>query len=416
MLLCLLLLAQIELAPPPPAASGASGAIDPVAATRAYLETMPEAAREKSDAYFEGGYWLKLVGFLWSAGVFLLLLQTGASKRMRDRAERWASWKPLQTALFWLEFLVATTVLFFPLTIYRGYLREHRYGLSNLTLGGWLGEEAKAFAVSVVLGSLGMIVLYGVARRLRLWWLWSAVATVALLAFTIVIGPLVLEPIFNKTRKLQDQRVVAPILSLARANGITTSDVWEIDESKQSKRVSAHVSGLFGTERISLNDNLLKRCSLPEIEAVMGHEMGHYLLNHVYALLLELGLVVLVGFAVVSAFFDSLRARFVRWEVRGIGDLAGLPLAALLCTTYIFLATPVVNSIIRTSESEADLFGLNAARQPDGQAQAALKLAEYRKMDPGPLEEIVFYDHPSGRARIFAAMRWKSEHRETWSH
>jgi STE24 endopeptidase len=301
------------------------------------------------------------------------------------------------------------------LTVYRGFVREHRYGLSNLTFPGWLVEEGKGLAVSAVLGALAMIALYGVVRRLRLWWLWGAAVVVAFMAFSVVIGPVVLEPIFNKTQKLSDARVTAPILSLARANGITASDVWEIDESKQSKRVSAHVSGLFGTERISLNDNLLNRCSLPEIQAVMGHEMGHYLVNHVYALLLELGLVVLAGFAVVSTLFDRLRARFPRWDVRGIGDLAGLPLAALLFTTYIFLATPVINSIIRTAEKEADIFGLNAARQPDGQAQVALKLAEYRKLEPGPLEEMIFYDHPSGRTRIFAAMRWKAEHPETWS-
>ena len=98
-----------------------------------------------------------------------------------------------------------------------------------------------------------------------------------------------------------------------------------------------------------------------------------------------------------------------------VADPAGLPLAALLFFAYLFAMTPVINSIIRNGESEADMFGLNAARQPDGFAQAALHLAEYRKLEPGPLEEIVFFDHPSGHTRIFAAMRWKAEHPETWS-
>src|SRR6267143_563341 len=110
MIACLVLLAQLQLAPPPPAASGASGSIDPAAATRAYLDTLPPEQREKSDAYFEGGYWLALVSFLWSAGIFVLLLQTGASRRMRDRAERWMRYQPLQTAFFWVDFLVAVTV------------------------------------------------------------------------------------------------------------------------------------------------------------------------------------------------------------------------------------------------------------------------------------------------------------------
>jgi STE24 endopeptidase len=223
-------------------------------------------------------------------------------------------------------------------------------------------------------------------------------------------------PIFNHPTRLADARVVQPILSLARANGIAASEVWQIDASKQTTRVSANVSGLLGTERITLNDNLLARCSLPEIEAVMAHEMGHYVLNHVYKGLLEVGLVIVLGFWVVSVFFERLRRRFqASWGVTGIGDPAGLPLAVLLLSTFLFLMTPVLNSIVRIAEQEADVFGLNAARQPDGFARTALKLSEYRKLEPGALEELIFYDHPSGRTRILTAMRWKAEHPDSWA-
>jgi len=403
-------------APPPSAATGASGSIDPAAATRAYIDQLPAAQRAKSDAYFEGGYWLTLWDFLWSAAVFLLLLHSGASRWMRDFAERATGLRTLQTALYWTLFLVAVSVLSFPLAVYRDFLREHRYGLSNLTLAAWLGEEAKGLLVGVVVGSLAAIALYGVVRKLpRTWWMWGAAVSVAFIAFGSLIAPVLIVPLFNTPKRLQDSRVVAPILSLARANGIETGDVWEIDASRQSKRISANVSGLFGTERITLNDNLLRRSSLPEIEAVMGHEMGHYVLNHVYKGLMAFGIVIVVGFALLSFFFERLRGRFEsRWGVRGIADLAGLPLAALLFTAYLFVLTPVLNSIVRVEESEADIFGLNAARQPDGFAQTALKLSEYRKLEPGPFEEAIFFDHPSGHTRIFAAMRWKAEHPETW--
>jgi len=222
----------------------------------------------------------------------------------------------------------------------------------------------------------------------------------------------VVVPLFNNPKRLRDSRVVAPILSLARAQGIDASDVWEVDASKQSKRISANVSGFLGTERITLNDNLLNRCSLPEIEAVMGHEMGHYVLNHGYNFLLVFGVIAAIGFALLSWLFGRLAPR---WGIRGIADPAGLPLAALLFSAYLLVLTPVINSIARSAEYEADMFGLNAARQPDGQSQVALKLAEYRKIEPTRLEEILFYDHPSGRTRIFTAMRWKAEHPETWS-
>ena len=407
----------IPLSPPPPVASGASGSIDPAAATRAYLDQVPAEQRARSDAYFEGGYWLQLWTFLWTAAVFILLLQTGVSARMRDLAERSTRVPALQTALYWTQFVIAAAILSLPLTVYRDHFREHRYGLSNLTFAGFIGEELKGLAVNIVFGGFAAMALYAVVRRLtRTWWIWGAVVSIGFVAFGTLVAPVLIVPLFNSPKKLQDPRVVAPILSLARANGIEAGEVWEIDASKQSKRVSANVTGLFGTERITLNDNLLNRASLPEIEAVMGHEMGHYVLNHIQKALMELAIIIVAGFALVARLFERLRSRTqARWGVRVIGDVAGLPLAALLFSTYLFLLTPVLNSIIRVQEYEADVFGLNAAGKPDGFAQSALKLAEYRKLDPGPLEEIVFYDHPSGRTRIFTAMRWKAEHPETWT-
>jgi len=407
----------VSPSPPPAAASGASGSIDPAAATWAWLEQLPADQRARSDAYFEGGYWLHLWSFLWRVAIFVLLLHTGLSASMRDLAARAARHRALQTALYWTQFVIAVAVLSFPLSVYAGFVREHWYGLSNLSFGGWIGEELKGLAISIVLGGFAMMALYAIVRRLpRTWWIWGTAASIAFVAFGALIAPVLIVPLFNNPKKLQDARVVAPILSLARANGIQTGEVWEIDASKQSKRVSANVSGLFGTERITLNDNLLNRASLPEIEAVMGHEMGHYVLNHVHKGLMQFGIVIVVGYALIAWLFERLRRRWEgRWRVQDIADVAGLPLAALLLSTYLFVLTPVLNSIVRVQEYEADIFGLNAAAQPDGFAQTALKLSEYRKLDPGPLEEVFFYDHPSGHTRIFAAMRWKAEHPETWA-
>jgi STE24 endopeptidase len=203
---------------------------------------------------------------------------------------------------------------------------------------------------------------------------------------------------------------------MARANGIPATDVYEFDASRQSNRVSANVSGLANTLRISLNDNLLKRCTLPEIETTMGHEMGHYVLNHEYKGLVMIGVVVVIGFAFLNWGVAFALARWSeQWGVREITDVAVLPLAMIVFSGYLFLMTPVTNTITRTMEFEADMYGLNAARQPDGEANVDMLLGEYRKLDPGPVEEFVFYDHPSGRTRITAAMRWKAEHLDTAS-
>ena len=402
--------AQDQL-PVPPGAE-ASDHFDAVVATNAYLATVPADKRARSDAYFEGGYWLILWNFLASAAVYLLLLGTGWSARMRDLAERATGSKSVQTVLYWVQFLVITAVLLFPLTVYQGFVREHQYGLATQTFGPWLGDQLKGLAVGLVGGGLFVIAIYGVVRRApRTWWIWGSVVTVAFLMFSAMIAPVFILPLFNTYTKLEDARVKEPILSMARANGIPASEVYVVNASRQSTRVSANVSGFLGTERITLNDNLLNRCTLPEIESTMGHEMGHYVLNHVYKGTLFFGVLTVLGFAFLRGASARALTRWGgAWRMRGVDDLAALPLFALLMAVYFFVLTPVTNTYIRTQEYEADIFGLNAAGQPDGEALIDLKLGDYRKLDPGPVEEFIFFDHPSGRTRIYAAMRWKAEH------
>ena len=143
----------------------------------------------------------------------------------------------------------------------------------------------------------------------------------------------------------------------------------------------------------------------------MGHEMGHYVLNHNYKMLLFFAVLALIFFAWLDwSVQAALRRWGGRWRITGLGDPAVLPLAILMFSILFFVLTPVGNSFIRSQEYEADIFGLNAASQPEGFAQVSLKLADYRKLEPGKWEEIVFYDHPSGRTRIYSAMRWKAEH------
>src|SRR6476620_3532359 len=189
---------------------------------------------------------------------------------------------------------------------------------------------------------------------------------------------------------------------------VTPSSRWHVrTASKQSKRISANVSGLGTTMRITLNDNLLNRSSPEEVEAVMGHEMGHYVLNHVYKGVMFFTIVIVILFAFIKWSFGWVMGRWGdKWGLRGIGDTAALPVIAGALTVFFFVAGPLLATFTRTQEAEADMFGLNASRQADGFAQAALKLSEYRKLDPGQLEEIIFYDHPSGRNRIYRAMRW----------
>jgi STE24 endopeptidase len=388
-----------------------SAHFDAVAATNAYLAQIPADKTARSDAYFEGGYWMILWDFLYAVIVCLLLLNLRWSARMRGLAERVTRFKPVQTFLYWLQYLVLTSILVFPLTVYEDYFREHKYGLATQTFGPWMGDQLKNLAVNLVLGGLLAMMLFGIVRRRpRSWWIWGSVATLLFMIFGVLIAPVYIVPIFNKVARLDDPKIVDPVLSMARANGIPAKDVYTIDASKQSTRMSANVSGFANTMRITLNDNLLRRGSPEEIEAVMGHEMGHYVLHHIYKDILFFSIVIVLFFAYLYGGLNWALQRWgEKWQIRGVGDTAVLPLAVLLLLIVAFVLTPIFNTWTRTQEYEADMYGLNTSRQPDGFAQAAIHLGEYRKMNPGPVEEWIFFDHPSGRNRIYAAMRWKAE-------
>jgi STE24 endopeptidase len=385
-----------------PAEAQASPHFDATAATNAYLAQIPPDKTARSDAYFEGGYWMILWDFLYGVVVALLLLNLRWSARMRDLSERVTRFKPVHTFVYWLQYLILTSILFFPGTVYEDYFREHKYGLATQTFGPWMGDQMKELAVNAVLGGLLAMLLFGVVRRLpRTWWIWGAAVTIVFLIFTVLISPVYIVPIFNKVTRLDNPKIVDPILSMARANGIPAKDVYEIDASRQSTRMSANVSGFANTMRITLNDNLLRRGSPEEIQAVMGHEMGHYVMNHVYKLIMSFSIVIVLAFVYLRWSLDWTLQRWgEKWQIRGVGDTAVLPLVLLLVAIFGFVTTPVFNSLIRTQEYEADMYGF---------AQAAIHLGEYRKMNPGPIEEWIFFDHPSGRNRIYAAMRWKAE-------
>jgi STE24 endopeptidase len=403
----------VDITQVPPAAQP-SDHFDADVATEAYMAMIPPAAKTRSDAYFEGGYWLILWDFLYASAIMLLLLNLRWSAKMRDLAARITRFRWLQTLLYWVQYLIITTILGFPLEYYENYAREHKYGMATQTFGPWMGDELKGFLVSLVLGAITVVILFAIVRRLaRTWWIWGAAAALVLTTIGIAIAPVYIIPIFNKVQRLNDPKVTGPILRMAHANGISTNDVYEIDASRQTTRMSANVSGFGNTMRITLNDNLLRRGSPEEIQAVMGHEMGHYVLNHIPKDILFLAIIDVLSFVYLFYGLQWALARWGdRWQIHDVADPAVLPLVFLLAGILFFVLTPIMNTQTRTEEKEADMFGLNASRQPDGFAQAAIHLGEYRKMRPGKLEEFIFFDHPSGYNRIHSAMLWKGANLE----
>jgi STE24 endopeptidase len=414
------------------AASAAAG-FDSEAATKAWLATLNGAARAKSDAYFEGGYWLLLWSTLATVAGCWILLSWGWSAWWRRWAERVTSRRWLQPILYAFAFVPGLSIILLPWSIYTGWCRERQYGLMNLGFWPWLGE----WAISLILTTLASAVLIGVIFALirkapRSWWAWAAGATTLLLAFAMLVAPVFVDPLFNDYKPMAAGPLRDRILAIAAANHVPADNVYVFDQSKQHKRISANVSGLGPTIRIALNDNLLNRSTPAEVEAVMGHELGHYVLGHVWRLLPAFAALVGLGFLLLWFAAPRVVRRFGRnWKIRELpapadkkpdttwppkpkhpdpADPAMTPVYYLLFSLYLLALTPVANYLVRSQESQADAFGLDAARQPDGFASIAMKLSEYRKIEPSPLEEAVFFDHPSGRTRVRMAMDWKAKH------
>jgi STE24 endopeptidase len=390
----------------------AGSSFDPVAATEMYLSQLSPEEQERSDAYFEGGYWLRLWRMLWTIGVAWLILGTGFSSKMRNWCEKLFRRRSLQTFGYTIGYLLVVAVLFFPLSFYRNFVREHQYGLSSQSFWSWMGDQTMGLMLNLVLFGLLSIAMYAVIRKAkRIWWVMGAFVMTTFRLVVISIFPVFIAPLYNEYTPLPGGEIKEKILSMARANGVPVTEIYIKDASQQSTRINAEVSGFLGTTRISLNDNLLDKCTHDEVLAVVGQEIGHYVLNHNSEMLVYAAIIYLIGFGLVWLGFEKSRKRFgAKWGIRDPEDVAGLPLLVVLLLFFFFVSTPFINTILRSNEAEADIFSLNSARRPDATAQVNLRLAEYRKLDPNAFEEWMFYDHPSGRNRILAAMRWKAEH------
>lgn len=382
---------------------------DPDAATRAWLDTMGPEATARSNAYFEGGYWIQFVGPLLTIIIAMALMVSGVAKGVRSWLEKTVKFYFLVVLGMALFYNLLSTVLTFPFSYWVSFVREHEFGLATQNFGEWFNEYLMGAGIGLALGSVFVAILYLIIRAAKTtWWLWGTGATLVLLVVMIMLAPVYISPLFNTYTPMQQGALRDSILHMAQANGVPANYVMVFDVSRQSNRVTANVSGFGETTRISLSDTLITRGGDNGARAVMGHEIGHYVLHHSTSILIMMSMMIAAMFALANLMFRAI-TKNERWGVRDIADPAGLPLlfGALFAVLGV-LGTPIQNNIIRYHETQADYFGINASREPDGWAQSALLLSEYRKMEPTPLEEWFFYDHPSGYARIHMAMQWKA--------
>src|SRR6266576_2905949 len=228
--------AQETATPSPIPAATLTGITDPETATRAWLDTMPPNEKARSDAYFEGTYWLILWNFLLTVAIALFLLTAELSAHIRELAAALTSFRPVQAGIYAIGFAIITWTLNLPVNCYEGFVREHQYGMSNQTFGAWFGESLKALTVALVILPIVFAILYSIFRVAeRTWWIWGTIVGIVLTTLGNMAAPVFIEPVFIKYTPLTDPTIRDPILALARAHEIPAQQVFVVDQSRQTK-------------------------------------------------------------------------------------------------------------------------------------------------------------------------------------
>lgn len=359
---------------------------------------------EKALRYYRSGNVLWAVGQIWGLAVPLGLLATGFSARMRNWARtigrRWF----FEILVYFLLFSLVTYLVNLPLAFYAGYLRPHAYDLSNLTLGKWFSDSLKALAVGIVAGGLLLWIPYLLLRvSPRRWWLYTGLVAVPVIVLATLIAPIWIQPLFNRFGPMKDRQLEAEILALADRAGIEGGRVFEVAKSEDTKAVNAYVTGLGNTKRIVLWDTLLARLEPAEVRFIMGHEMAHYVLNHIPKgiALGSLGLFVSLYFVYRSSGW-LIRRYQPRFGFHDLADVASLPLILLLIEIVSLAASPAMLAWSRSIERESDRFGLELTQDNRAAANAFAKLQQENLANPRPGPWFVFWraSHPPLGERI----------------
>jgi STE24 endopeptidase len=370
-------------------------------------ETAPVRVPEPSEQamrYYRSGNVLWFVEQAWSIGVLGLLLATGFSAALRNVARRIGRNWFFTIVVYFTLFTVVTTIIDLPLSYYTEFVRQHAYGLSNQTFGKWLGDTLKSLAVACIVGSLVMWVPYLLLRKSpRRWWLYTAMALVPFIILANLVAPIWIAPLFNKFEPMHDKVLEAKILSLADRAGIEGSRVYQVNKSVDTKTLNAYVAGLFNTKRIVLWDTTLARMTDRELLFVMGHEMGHYVLHHVWQSIAFSTLILAASLYVAYRSAGAVIARYgARWGFASLADVASLPLLLLLLAAFGLVVTPLELAFTRHVEHEADRFGLEITQTNHSAGTAFVKLQQDALANPRPglLYKIFRESHPPLGERI----------------
>ncbi|MDM7956766.1 M48 family metallopeptidase [Blastomonas sp.] len=383
-------------------------AFNPEAATKAYIDGLGADALAKAAAYTMDGHWMILWGLLVSVVATVILVRLRVTDRIWAKLEKraWA----LRTFATAAGLFIVSAIITLPWSIWAEWGHERAYDRTQQPLADFLMQDAIGIAISVIGGGLFFLGIYALIRRTgKRWWLWSGGFSAIVVSVVLLLSPTLIEPLFNNYEPIPAGPVRDAVLEMAQQVDIPEDRIFLYDGSRQSNNFTANVSGVGSAARIAISDVALKQASLDEVRAVTGHEIGHYVLGHVWRSVLVLSVLAIVFFFLADRLFAKV-ARVFGSSTTEIGDPRGLPVFLFVLSFLGVFAVPVANTLTRISESEADAYSLQMVNLPDALAGALVKTAEYRYPRPHPVQEALFYSHPSVERRVRRAMEWKAAH------
>jgi STE24 endopeptidase len=353
----------------------------------------------------------------WSAALLVALAATPGSVWLRQRAEDLAAYlavPSLTPALIVLAYVAMLGLTHeagaLPIAFYRGFLLEHRYGLSTETLRRWLLDQMKSGAIGAALSLAGFSLLYLVMRRWPVWWWVVAGAGFALVIVLLTrLAPVILMPIFYTFRPLGRQDLRDRLIELSRRAGIAVMDACEWQMSDRTKKGNAALAGLGRTRRILVSDTMLSTYTDDEIEVVLAHELGHHAHHDIWRGIAYQTLVTLAGFFLASRVLAALAPR-LHWS--GVSDVAGLPVLLLAAGVLSLVLVPASNALSRRMERAADRFAFELTGRGSAFASAMQRLGAQNLAEehPSRLAKWLFYTHPPMADRIADAREWDERH------
>jgi Zn-dependent protease with chaperone function len=371
---------------------------------------VPEPS-EKALSYYRSGIVLSVVTALWGLLIPALFLFTGFSARIRDWAKSIGKTWFLVIGIYFAIFLIINFALDLPLSYYQGYVRQHAYGLSNQTFGKWFRDELIGLGLGIVVGFLFLWIPYLLIKKSpQRWWLYTGLLAVPFLILSILIQPVWIAPLYNQFGPMKNKELEAKILHLAERAGIEGGRVYEVAKSEDTKALNAYVTGFGATKRIVLWDTIIKKMDEDELLFVMGHEMGHYVLGHVWKTIIFLSLLIIAALYAIHRTAGWLINKYhQRFGFTELSDVAALPLKILLFSIFFLIIAPVALAFSRHNEHEADRFGLEITRNNRAAATAFVKLQQENLAVPRPNIIIKLWEasHPPLGERIDFANEYR---------